>query len=657
MFKKLSIVFLLLISLVCRASDTVLAEKAGKQHYDIAITADDFVAKILFDSVSEEFGVDVTYYSYPTFGDVLDAIESGDADFAPNATYTGERAKTLYFSEPTNIEYTYIFSEAGVELEKVGSVAVPINTVFGQLLQNQYPDLILHYFDETEDAKSWIEQDEVDAIVAPINYLTTFISLGLQAKVVNDRLGIKPVAIVTGSDEHQVLLERVVEFIHSPKMQRKLHRSISNYQLELRQASLRNELAKSSIELDEKVDVKFETVNPYVIYGENGELSGIAVDVLLEACDILSVQCNVLSKENESWTLMLQELLNENIDIIGPMSISESRRKRVHFSRSFFSPEIILVKRLGYKDNVYHHVSELLAERIGVIDDDFAIEKLSYSLPQKEFLGYPNQNALISALLSNEVEYIAMDRLTLNRLLRDRTSLLIGEAKAIGGFYSAELAFAFPHNQRGEELAALFSKAINIVNVRSIIEQYDIQPQWRNLYKAEHDYSVKFSMIFILFALCAAGALYSLHQQSITDQLTGLKNRRALSRRANQNLPYGIKVLYLDVNSFKQINDTYGHDFGDRVLKHVAIAIKHHWEGQAYRIGGDEFVLVGRLTAEQTQSAIEELSEIPVKDNLGNTIQVSLSIGFAEGLSEGELFRDILKHADENMYERKRGIL
>ncbi len=621
--------------------------------YQVGLTADDFVARILFDSLAEEFDLDVSYKNYPTFGEVLLAVESGEVDFAPNATYTALRAESLYFSSPTNIEYIYSFSQYPKPLEEVKSVAVPINTVFKSLVEAQYPAVRIFEFSDPSAAVEWLESNKVEAVVAPINYLAQFAKSGLQAEVVNDLISAKPVSIVTGKKEHQALLNRFVDHVHSTKMQRLLRLKIARYQQELRQVSLREQVAKSGINLETPVSIKLETVYPYSIYQADGMVRGIAADVILDACDILLVECQIVSHEDESWLSMLQQLLNDDIDVLGPMSVSEQRKESVHFSRSFYQPETVLVKRLGYKDNVYYHVSELLAERIGVIEGDFGVEKLANALPQKKLNYFQNQNQLISNLLNDQVDYILMDRTTLNRLLRDKPSLLLDEASSIGAFYRSEVAFGFPKTERGELLASLFSKAINIVDIRTIVDAYNIKPQWRNLYKAEQEYSIKFRLIFICFAMFSGFGLYYLHKQSMTDQLTGLNNRRALSSRMNHSVAKNTQILYLDVNSFKEINDTYGHGVGDQVLKSVASRILRYWPGKAYRVGGDEFVLVGRLTDTQLDTARQHLRSFTLSIVSGQEITVSLSIGTASGTADTSILKDVLKKADDDMYINK----
>jgi diguanylate cyclase (GGDEF)-like protein len=94
--------------------------------------------------------------------------------------------------------------------------------------------------------------------------------------------------------------------------------------------------------------------------------------------------------------------------------------------------------------------------------------------------------------------------------------------------------------------------------------------------------------------------LETLQWQAEHDELTGLPNRFLLSKALDQAIvkaksqPSTVAVGVLDLDGFKQINDRYGHEMGDRLLVAVADRLKHsmHIEDTVARLGGDEFVLI-----------------------------------------------------------------
>jgi diguanylate cyclase (GGDEF)-like protein len=159
----------------------------------------------------------------------------------------------------------------------------------------------------------------------------------------------------------------------------------------------------------------------------------------------------------------------------------------------------------------------------------------------------------------------------------------------------------------------------------------------------------------------------SLEGLSGTDHLTGLPNRRGGEERLAEHLARAkrggavLTVAVVDVNNFKSINDTYGHQAGDVCLRHVARVIRRSVrEGDwLARWGGDEFIIslwdasvfaspevvLGRIS--------RGLKESPVRLPLGEELVLSISVGAHRYAGEKDI-RELLAKADAAMYEAKR---
>ncbi len=157
----------------------------------------------------------------------------------------------------------------------------------------------------------------------------------------------------------------------------------------------------------------------------------------------------------------------------------------------------------------------------------------------------------------------------------------------------------------------------------------------------------------------------NLAHQAHHDSLTGLPNRLLMDDRLNHAIGiarrHGVKLalLYLDVDRFKNVNDSLGHDIGDRLLKVVAQRLLACVRGSdtVSRQGGDEFVILlsevstGQDAAVSAEKVLRTLSE-PV-DIDGHHLHVSASIGIAIYPEDGEEPASLLKHADFAMYHAK----
>lgn len=152
-----------------------------------------------------------------------------------------------------------------------------------------------------------------------------------------------------------------------------------------------------------------------------------------------------------------------------------------------------------------------------------------------------------------------------------------------------------------------------------------------------------------------------LRNMAMVDPLTGLYNRRfaeqrlaaEVARSARKGHP--LTVLTLDLNNFKQINDTHGHPAGDQVLQEFAARLNKVIRGAdlAVRLGGDEFlVLLPECTLEQLQLVLGRLGSLEV-DWHGHMIPVTFSMGWKQ-YQLGDRPEEMLARADEDLYVRKR---
>jgi diguanylate cyclase (GGDEF)-like protein/PAS domain S-box-containing protein len=153
--------------------------------------------------------------------------------------------------------------------------------------------------------------------------------------------------------------------------------------------------------------------------------------------------------------------------------------------------------------------------------------------------------------------------------------------------------------------------------------------------------------------------------QALHDPLTGLPNRKLLFDRLEQYRLQAQRedgnfvVCFLDLNRFKYVNDTYGHEAGDELLKIVAERMPQCLRSSdtLARIGGDEFVVLlrGDPDSEELMSVIKRLYDVVAEPVLlqHQVVTVSCSIGYAVYPKDGTCASELLSHADRRMYEHK----
>jgi diguanylate cyclase (GGDEF)-like protein/PAS domain S-box-containing protein len=156
--------------------------------------------------------------------------------------------------------------------------------------------------------------------------------------------------------------------------------------------------------------------------------------------------------------------------------------------------------------------------------------------------------------------------------------------------------------------------------------------------------------------------------KSIQDSLTGLANRRHMEeilqrqffRMHRHQTP--CSVIMLDVDHFKQFNDTYGHDIGDSVLKELGGYLKKNTRGEdlACRYGGEEFIVILVDTdivsaSKKAERMREEIAEKISIHHLADTLKITVSMGVATCPTHGQNTAELIKAADTALYLAKEG--
>lgn len=149
------------------------------------------------------------------------------------------------------------------------------------------------------------------------------------------------------------------------------------------------------------------------------------------------------------------------------------------------------------------------------------------------------------------------------------------------------------------------------------------------------------------------------------DSLTGVENRMAMQMRLrdiferNRNPQDAVAILWMDLDRFKEINDTLGHIVGDHLLCAVSEKLAEALDGRGHvaRFGGDEFVLICPETGREAARAIAT----DVMDHFqhsfevqGHNLAITASIGIAIGPQDGRDMDELMQHADVALYEAKR---
>jgi diguanylate cyclase (GGDEF)-like protein len=256
------------------------------------------------------------------------------------------------------------------------------------------------------------------------------------------------------------------------------------------------------------------------------------------------------------------------------------------------------------------------------------------------------------------------------------------------GFQHSTLKLGFDETIVLDKMAGVNKRSIAILGIYSVgmlilmgfFTKFITQPlrtlsRWsRDVAKGEADYEIKvdthikevdsLSNDLEKMRKALVELAERMHFKAMHDELTGLPNRtlnndrldQAVTRAVRENTSFA--VLLLDLDRFKDINDTLGHGVGDEVLRIVAARLNTgiRESDTISRIGGDEFCAIiegtERVVAENIALKLADAIDPPFKIN-GHTLQVGTSIGIAIFPADGMTPELLIQHADVAMYEAK----
>jgi diguanylate cyclase (GGDEF)-like protein len=168
-----------------------------------------------------------------------------------------------------------------------------------------------------------------------------------------------------------------------------------------------------------------------------------------------------------------------------------------------------------------------------------------------------------------------------------------------------------------------------------------------------------------------AKSFMDMQSRLLTDRMTGLANREALLRRIEERILRGRRaddahpfaLLFIDLNNFKHINDTLGHDVGDDVLRLMGQRMRENLrtDDVVARYAGDEFVVLlnnvpGREAAERVRDALNDRLNAPLEISQGAhsiVLEHGATIGLALYPENGQDVATLMANADQAMYARK----
>ncbi len=444
-------------------------------------------------------------------------------------------------------------------------------------------------------------------------------------------------------------------------------------------------ISKTKLSVDEKnylkskknltVCISPEWAYPFNQIDKDKKYSGLGMDYLNILKQKLHINFNLI--KTSSWQETSNLILNNKCDIV-PLSI-ETKEKNGHikFTTPYLKfPIVITTKR---DINFVNGELGLKNKKVAIVKNNY----LKYFLKNKHyhlnFVEVKNIQEGFKKVKKGEI-FAFLDALP-TTIYNLRNSPYYDDLKISGQLIQA-LNIKIGTKINDEKLYEIIQKTINSISEK---EKEKILNKWVPIeYKGEIDYTPLFKLIFIFLGILALSLYWNrkitysnrllketqkeieqkngeLKKLANTDRLTQLFNRAKIDEllqdeiQLNQINPQGFGVCLLDIDFFKKINDTYGHQVGDKVLTKLAKALMNNSRSSDYigRWGGEEFLIIlPKIKEEVLEKVAEKIREQAKKLSFEEFPNITISIG-ATIYKKGDDSTSIIKRVDDALYEAK----
>lgn len=413
---------------------------------------------------------------------------------------------------------------------------------------------------------------------------------------------------------------------------------------------------------------------PFEGFNKDGNHIGLSQDYYNLFGKMLSAEFELV--KTKSWNDSLQYILDHKCDMLAFGVETPERKKHLNFTSYYLDIPLVVATKINVP--FINHILDLEDKKIGIIKGDAFVKILRAKYPSLSIVEVDNINDGLNKVKKEEI-FAYID--TLPSIGYAFQINYFGELK-IAGKITETLKLSITLNKEEKILLNIMQKTINKISSemhREILIKW-IPIKYAN--KIDYNLIIKIVLVAVFILLLFlywntkirnANKLLKEAQEDIflknkelrilavTDKLTNLDNRRQFednlqnelnrSERFNNNF----SLTLLDIDNFKKVNDTYGHQTGDSVIQEIATLLKENIRRTDFiaRYGGEEFVIIcPEATIGNTRILIENLKKRVANHNFKEIPKCTASFGITISKRDDTL-DTILRRADKALYEAK----
>lgn len=378
----------------------------------------------------------------------------------------------------------------------------------------------------------------------------------------------------------------------------------------------------------------------------------------------LSSKLNISFKliHSKTWLDAMEKAEREVCDILTLAVPTQKRKQHFAFTETLFSTPLVLATQID--QNFINNISKIKNQSIGMVKDYAYIDQLTFQYPLMDFVEVNTINEGLKKVADGELYGLVGNLTTIGYLIQQN---YIGTLKVSSKLH-IDLNLGYAVKKENTLLLSILNKAIDTLDEGT---KESIMNRWTNVKYAEGmEYGLLNKMLlFLLIILLAVWYRYrtikrdntKLQELSTKDSLSKLYNRRYIDK-----LIYDKQIdvldekrfclILVDIDNFKKINDTYGHEHGDKsIVKFSELLQKNvRAEDTVSRWGGEEFLIICPHTnIEEAAYLAERIRRAVENTSFDTTWQVTASIGVAQYSDPESKSESYIKKVDDALAEAK----
>ena len=629
--------------------------------------------------VASKLGFKVDYVSGPSWGEFLGMIKNKELDVMLNIVKTEDRKKYIKFTDP------YLFASAAIytnptkklKIKNINDlngkiVAIPKGFFYQEIFEKYYPNILLLLTRDHIESLENVAAGNADATLGEIGVVNFLIkqyfipNVNISAPIKDKRfLSVMHMGV---RDDKPLLMQILQKGIASIS---------ESDEIELKQKWLEEDAIDNAVfrftkqekrYLKKKENIKMciaTNRKPFEYLDNNSNYSGLAADIIEKMRKKLGYDFKIVPTKDWHESLVFME--EEKCELL-PFTMKTSiKEEKLSFTAAYLTSSLVIATKES--ENYIENLSDLKDKRIAVVRG-----YASADIIKKEDIGIVEVNSIkegLQLVKRGDVFGFVDSGYTIGAAIKENAYFDL----KIGGNLNTELKWSMAVKKDNDMLLNIINKTLFSIDKKVIKELYTKNTSVKYVEVIDYWLIAKislFSIIVIIFFAYRNRVLkkYSkkivminkeLELASTTDGLTKIFNRRKIESILDKQIEIAkrdktkLSVIILDIDNFKQINDKYGHETGDKVLISFSKLLQENMRpsDSIGRWGGEEFLVICQNSDKDASLGhANRLKQLLHEYEFDTVKSCTASFGVVE-FQENYEKNSFISHADEAMYQAK----